>query len=458
MTDWISKVSGQNRHLNWNEENRVKSILDQGSTVVFLYDDSGERAVKRGQMGESVYVNRFYSLKNGGLGSKHIFAGETRVVTKLEKDGGSLSTGIPGSIAFTNSNGIDNGLARGNGTKKGINRRLPNPDGTYNTTNPPLEKFEFFYHGDHLGSSSFITDDAGAVYQHLEYFPYGETWVEEGGTGQMSMYRFTGKELDPETGLYYYGARYYDPVLSRWISADPILGKYLPTGDKKRDANLPGHGGVYYTININMYHYGANNPIKYIDPNGEELDLVGTSQEIKKLAGIIEKATGTKLQYSMEKTGGKGKDATYKATVSGFKSTDDRFNTKPGEGKSIQGALKDIISSDKNVTARFDVKGEDATLMHGGGSFDPKTGVASLNMAYSKNDQPEVFYGRQAASGLFDLGEPAYMTSWDTMAHELIGHGNDYATGIPGAREGNAQNRQNEVRALMGLPIIKRFP
>jgi len=93
-----------------------------------------------------------------------------------------------------------------------------------------------------LGSSSFITDDAGAVYQHLEYFPYGETWVEDGGTGQMPMYRFTGKELDPETGLYYYGARYYDPVLSRWISADPILGKLLPTGDKRRDQSLPGMG------------------------------------------------------------------------------------------------------------------------------------------------------------------------------------------------------------------------
>jgi RHS repeat-associated protein len=254
MTDWISKVSGQNRHLNWNEENRVKSIQDQGSTVVFLYDDSGERAVKRGQMGESVYVNRFYSLKNGGLGSKHIFAGETRVVTKLEKDGGSLSTGIPGTPALTNSNGIYNGLARGNGNKRGINRRLPNPDGTYNTTNPPLEKFEFFYHGDHLGSSSFITDDAGAVYQHLEYFPYGETWVEEGGTGQMSMYRFTGKELDPETGLYYYGARYYDPVLSRWISADPI---------DRFNAQSPPTA-------LNLYQYGLLNPLRLIDPTGRE--------------------------------------------------------------------------------------------------------------------------------------------------------------------------------------------
>ncbi len=85
----------------------------------------------------------------------------------------------------------------------------------------------------------------------------------------MPYYRFTGKELDPETGLYYYGARYYDPVLSKWISADPILGKYLPTGNKDSDNNLPGAGGVYRSVNINLYHYGLNNPLKYVDPTGQ---------------------------------------------------------------------------------------------------------------------------------------------------------------------------------------------
>ena len=85
----------------------------------------------------------------------------------------------------------------------------------------------------------------------------------------MPYYRFTGKELDPETGLYYYGARYYDPVLSRWISADPILGKYLPTGSKDSDNNLPGVGGVYRSVNINLYHYGLNNPLRYVDPTGQ---------------------------------------------------------------------------------------------------------------------------------------------------------------------------------------------
>ncbi len=106
-----------------------------------------------------------------------------------------------------------------------------------------------------------ITDDAGAVYQHLEYSPYGETWVEEGGSnGNTPGYKFTGKELDPETGLYYYGARYYDPVLSRWISADPALGRYF--------GGSP-NGGVFAPLNLGLFTYSFGNPVRYMDPTGQ---------------------------------------------------------------------------------------------------------------------------------------------------------------------------------------------
>jgi RHS repeat-associated protein len=84
---------------------------------------------------------------------------------------------------------------------------------------------------------------------------------------------FTGKEADPETGLYYYGARYLDPKTSRWISGDPALGEYLPVAplgdeEKKRNQNLPGQGGVFNYVNLHVYHYAGNNPVKYVDPDG----------------------------------------------------------------------------------------------------------------------------------------------------------------------------------------------
>lgn len=113
-----------------------------------------------------------------------------------------------------------------------------------------------------------ITDAKGSVYQHLEYFPFGETWIDEGKTPtNIPGYQFTGKELDPETGLYYFGARYYEPVISRWISADPIFGKYLPV--EINDKDLPGRGGVFNAVNLNLYAYGQLSPLKNVDPDGK---------------------------------------------------------------------------------------------------------------------------------------------------------------------------------------------
>ncbi len=81
-------------------------------------------------------------------------------------------------------------------------------------------------------------------------------------------YKFTSKELDAETNLYYFGARYYDAVVSRWISTDKALARYLPCGDKNRDKELPGLGGVYNSVNLNVYQYAGFNPVKLIDPDG----------------------------------------------------------------------------------------------------------------------------------------------------------------------------------------------
>ena len=79
----------------------------------------------------------------------------------------TTTTSIPG----------EPGLDHGKGKKLGIIKRLP--DGTTTGVLPPEEKDQYFYHGDHLGSSNMITDAKGAIYQHLEYFPFGETWIDE---------------------------------------------------------------------------------------------------------------------------------------------------------------------------------------------------------------------------------------------------------------------------------------
>ena len=109
------------------------------------------------------------------------------------------------------------------------------------------EKMQFYYHPDHLGSSSYITNLDGEVAQHIEYVPFGEVFIEERNNTWNTPYLFNAKEFDEETGMYYYGARYYESRVSLWMSTDPM------------EKNMP------YS---STYTYCHNNPINRIDENG----------------------------------------------------------------------------------------------------------------------------------------------------------------------------------------------
>src|SRR5690554_2552251 len=105
----------------------------------------------------------------------------------------------------------------------------------------------YWYHPDHLGSSSYITNLDGEINQHLEYLPFGEALVEEHLSSYNSPFKFNAKELDAETGNYYYGARYYSQKYNLMLSVDPANEMY------------PG---------VSPYAYTLQNPIRYVDPTG----------------------------------------------------------------------------------------------------------------------------------------------------------------------------------------------
>jgi len=101
------------------------------------------------------------------------------------------------------------------------------------------------YLSDHLGSSSVLVTDSGVLLDRLSYNPFGS--LKSGGTE--TKYNYNSKELD-DTGLLYYGARYYNPTLMRWTQPDWIIQD------------------VYDPQNLNRYSYVKNNPLKYTDPTG----------------------------------------------------------------------------------------------------------------------------------------------------------------------------------------------
>ncbi|MUL27424.1 RHS repeat-associated core domain-containing protein [Prevotella sp. A2879] len=125
-----------------------------------------------------------------------------------------------------------------------------NPQPGYGYVDNDTTKEEtFFYHSDHLGSTSYITDNKGNITQYDAYLPYGELLVDEHSSSEDMPYKFNGKEMDAETGLYYYGARYLNPVTCLWYGVDPLAEKYKEIGS---------------------YVYCADNPINLFDPDGQK--------------------------------------------------------------------------------------------------------------------------------------------------------------------------------------------
>ncbi|MGH9753406.1 MAG: SpvB/TcaC N-terminal domain-containing protein [Blastocatellia bacterium] len=112
-----------------------------------------------------------------------------------------------------------------------------------------LIRYQF---GNHLGSATLELDAAAQIISYEEYYAYGGTSYQAGRSAaevSLKRYRYTGKERDEESGLYYHGARYYAPWLGRWASCDP---KGVRSGHE------------------NLYEYVCSNPTLFYDPNGKE--------------------------------------------------------------------------------------------------------------------------------------------------------------------------------------------
>ncbi|MBK9261999.1 MAG: toxin, partial [Polyangiaceae bacterium] len=254
---------GNMRHMShlptmeWDFKDQLAHVVKSGAgDVYFTYDASGQRVrkvwVHNGITEERIYLGGFelYRRHENGLvlerETLHIMD-DTRRIAMVET--------------------------------KTIDADVPNLTVVSRTR---------FQCSNHLGSATLEVDENGLVISYEEYHPYGTSaYRAVNGSIEVSAkrYRYTGKERDEETGLYYHGARYYACWLGRWTSADPA-------------GMVDG---------VNLYRYGRDNPVYFMDPSGTEVKTtyLGSSKE-EKYVSRLEKTWGGNQYWAESGSNGAG--------------------------------------------------------------------------------------------------------------------------------------------------------
>jgi len=200
--------NGEIINYGYDFQNRLKSITNASGEIVYEYADGYERIQKRLPNGSSItYLGRLAEVDEQGRLTCYVFADTLRIATQDE-------TGV------------------------------------------------YYNVNDYLDSARIQVDETGVVVQRLDYFPFGSERLNERNGDFETHFTFTDKERDTESGLMYYGARYYNPAIGRFTQLDPVV---IDTIRQKFALALQN------PQLLNGYTYTSNNPLKYVDPEGKYL-------------------------------------------------------------------------------------------------------------------------------------------------------------------------------------------
>jgi len=225
----------------WDYKNRLvetENIQNQNTTA-YGYDHDGQRIYKSSQSGTTLYPNKYLELRDGNV-VQYVYAGNSAIAT-IE----------------------DNTI--------------------------------YYNHTDHLSGSNVITDENGQINQLLDYYPYGGERINEQTTEHNETKKYTGYEMDDETGMYYANARYYNANIGRFVSVDPVV---ISIGDTQRIKEKTGLEQKKYLENpqiLNSYSYSYNNPLIYKDKSGEFAFLIPIAGYITAYAPVLVPATITTI-------------------------------------------------------------------------------------------------------------------------------------------------------------------
>jgi RHS repeat-associated protein len=196
------------RQIRWDANDRMTLVTDGPSSTEYSYDDSGQRTIERGPAGETAFVNPWVTTRNKNEMFKHIWVDNNRIATQRD-------------------------------------------DGPYE------ELKRYFLHLDLQGSTNVVTDAGGETFQHHEYFPNGDVWINEKSTAFRTPYQFGGGYVDETRDIVNFEARWYDQNRELFYAPDPVLSDD-PTGVVGKPALAAA------------YAYAGSNPIANVDPSGRE--------------------------------------------------------------------------------------------------------------------------------------------------------------------------------------------
>jgi RHS repeat-associated protein len=463
------------RGSSFNAFNCMKAYSYNGERYGYYgYDASGERTYKydifsagswtneAGGMNVSLqidkmmlYPNGYLNMNQNGEYTKHYYADALRIASKI---GSGFSQNLCDEMDKI-LNGVDPSylderrdrqyeemmeelteLINGNQIMD-INP-IPYPEADLcNLFGDEREDALFFYHPDHLGSTGMVTDNNANITQGFLYTPFGELLYEyDPGweSGRIPKYSFNAKELDEENGMYYYSARYYAPPT--FISRDPLFEKYP---------------------SISPYTYCGNNPMKYVDPDGNAIRAVGTeaNNAFKNYLLSFKGVTKDNMRnaFSLAKSSDNfyfSNATTYKQFSSNFKNiTGGKLNRK--EGKVLFNALSNQSTLEISILT---AKESEGSYVMDAGTTKSGTRIVSYipNYEESRNGNPlwQAFVDNiegtdlknfNAAFDKYSEGKDWIHFGYEKLKNQIIEERNLGTILINGNRNGNNKEKINEI-------------
>jgi RHS repeat-associated protein len=337
----VDTVKNNNRLAAYNYDAAGNMLNDGGTGVLYAYD------------AESQLVS------TPGYG--YVYDGDGNRVEKYSGSTGTLYWyGAPGILAETDLTGApQSDYVFFNGVRV-ARRDLSGIAGSV-----------YYYFGNQINSASVITDASGNIEDEADYYPWGG--LMQYSSGIPNHYWFTGKERDSESGLDYFGARYYSNGLARFTSVDPIWVK----GDRVLDPQR-----------LNLYAYGRNNPLKFKDPTGMDVTLGKCSGgAADKCFNLLEKGLRKEDRSHVHLVQGNGKNG-FKQGVFGV-AVDKDYKSDSKNFTTLQ-----TLANDHSATGVIDVLGKgDTTTIRVGVGWSEKNGTTLGNVPMTMNGKSVPFQG-----------------------------------------------------------------